>query len=181
MTAIAGFTDGKKVWIGADSAGSDGGYVTKRTDTKVFSIGKTVFGFTSSFRMGQILQHHLELPEQGKSTEDFAYMVSALVPAVREVLHEHHCNRNTNNEDDCGTFIVGRKGKLFIIHSDYQVEWVSTPYAACGSGRELCMGAMHSMMALSPRIAGGKAVAYALAAAEEFNAHVASPYHVICV
>jgi hypothetical protein len=62
MTAIAGFIHNGKVWIGGDSAGVSNFDLTLRSDAKVFCSGPFVFGFTSSFRMGQLLRYRFAPP-----------------------------------------------------------------------------------------------------------------------
>ena len=64
MTCIVGLADGENVWIGADSAsgGANGWAITRVVAPKVFPLQiKEVdqwllIGYTSSFRMGQILE-----------------------------------------------------------------------------------------------------------------------------
>jgi hypothetical protein len=55
MTCIVGLRQGGKVFIGGDSAGISGWDVTVRADPKVFLSGPYAMGFTSSFRLGQLL------------------------------------------------------------------------------------------------------------------------------
>ena len=52
MTCIVGLIDGRRVWMGGDSAGVSGLDITVRADAKVFRNGDFLIGFTSSFRMG---------------------------------------------------------------------------------------------------------------------------------
>lgn len=52
MTAIAGITDGKSIWIGADSAGMSGWGRMRRNDMKVFLNGSYIFGFTTASGWG---------------------------------------------------------------------------------------------------------------------------------
>ncbi len=54
MTAIVGLVHNATVYIGGDSAGVSGYSMTVRADSKVFTIGPYLMGFTTSFRMGQL-------------------------------------------------------------------------------------------------------------------------------
>ena len=56
MTCIAGLIEDGNIWIGGDSAAVTHYRMMKRADTKVFINGPFLIGFTSSYRMGQILQ-----------------------------------------------------------------------------------------------------------------------------
>lgn len=59
MTCIVGITDGRTVTVGGDSAGSDGWHVAVLSDSKVFQVGPYLMGFTTSYRMGQLLRYSL--------------------------------------------------------------------------------------------------------------------------
>ena len=64
MTCIVGFTENDITWIGGDSFGSNGysGQVYK--NKKVFKMKDNkniIAGYTTSFRMGQILQYSTNL------------------------------------------------------------------------------------------------------------------------
>ena len=61
MTCIVGMVDGQgTVYIGADSLAAGGYQKTIRKDAKVFTNGIAVMGYTSSFRMGQLLRYKLK-------------------------------------------------------------------------------------------------------------------------
>jgi len=62
MTCIVGLVENGKVYIGGDSAGVAGLDITTRKDEKVFQKENMIFGFTSSFRMGQILRYSFKNP-----------------------------------------------------------------------------------------------------------------------
>jgi ATP-dependent protease HslVU (ClpYQ) peptidase subunit len=80
MTCIVGFRQGGKVIVGGDSAGISGWDVTVRADPKVFVAGDYVMGFTSSFRLGQLLQFRLKLPEPPRSANRlYSFMVAEFV------------------------------------------------------------------------------------------------------
>jgi len=57
MTCIVGLIDkeSKKIYMGGDSAGVANYSLSVRKDPKVFKRYGFIFGFTSSFRMGQLL------------------------------------------------------------------------------------------------------------------------------
>ena len=64
MTCIVGLEHKGKVYIGGDSAGVAGYSLSVRADQKVFINGNFIFGFTSSFRMGQILRFGFNPPRR---------------------------------------------------------------------------------------------------------------------
>ncbi len=62
MTCIVGVVKDGVVYIGGDSAGVSGLRLIKRKDSKVFKRKGFIIGYTSSFRMGQLLRFKLDPP-----------------------------------------------------------------------------------------------------------------------
>lgn len=175
MTCIVGIAHEGKVILGADSAGT-GGYDQRiRKDRKVFTNGELIIGATSSFRMLQLLQFNLVPPAIVEGQEPFEYAVKALIPAIRTTLKDGGYNKGDNGRDEGGTFLVGFRGHLFAIHSDYQVEESIDSYAAVGCGESYAMGAMHAIGDVDPmtRLQAG------LDAAATFSAGVSGPFHFV--
>ena len=182
MTCIVGFIDKDrgKIWMGGDSAGSNSRHVQLRKDVKVFKRKsgdcEFLFGYTSSFRMGQLLRYQLKIP-QLKQKELFKYMVTDFIEAVRKCLKDYGYSRVDNNEEHGGNFLVAVKGRLFEIGSDFQVEEVFENYNAVGSGYEYALGALYAQ-ALEPQeeedVIG--ILTEALDAASHFNPFVRKPY-----
>lgn len=171
MTAIAGLIHNGRVHLGADSAGVAGWSLTVRADEKIFSSGPYVMGFTDSFRMGQLLRYSLTPPPPEDDLHRF--MATAFVDAVRECLKGGGWASRYNEQEQGGLFLVGVRGRLFHVGSDYQVGEAADGFAAVGCGFELCLGALHATRYdPSPR----QRLRAALEAAERFNAGVRGPF-----
>lgn len=177
MTAIVGVVEDGKVWLGGDSAGVGGLSMQVRSDPKVFKNGDFVIGYTSSFRMGQILEHHLSAPQPFEGEGGMAYMVKRFIPAVKEQLKSHGFQRTNDGQDSGGTFLVGYRGELYEVEDDYQVGRVLQRYHAVGCGRDLAIGSLFTTndFELSPR----ERITLALQAAAEFSAGVRGPFTII--
>lgn len=175
MTCIVGLVDKGRVYIGGDSAGSSSNWqITVRSDPKVFRNGDFLMGFTSSFRMGQLLAHSLKPPRRNPDDDVFSFMVTGFIDAVRSCLKEGGFAEKNNEAERGGTFIVGYSGRLFQIHGDYQVSESSVNFDACGCGAEVALGAMAATEGQKPEAR----IKIALAAAEQFSAGVRGPFHV---
>jgi ATP-dependent protease HslVU (ClpYQ) peptidase subunit len=172
MSAIVGLREGGKIWIGGDSAGVAGLDLTIRGDSKVFRNGEFLFGFTTSFRMGQLLRYSLKPPVQAENQDPVEYMCTTFVDAVRNCLKAGGFARKTNEEETAGDFLVGYRGHLFEVESDYQVSVAADNYEACGCGRAIVRGALYATRSLEPR----KRVELALSAAEHHCAGVRGPF-----
>jgi len=172
MTAIVGLVQSGSVYIGGDSAGVSGMSLTVRADAKVFRRNRYLFGFTTSFRMGQLIRYSLTLPKPTGNLE--AFMATTFIDAVRDCLKTGGWASKENDREEGGTFLVGVRGQLFAVHEDYQVAKAADGYAAVGCGDQIALGALYATAgtALGPR----RRVKKALAAAERFSAGVRGPF-----
>lgn len=178
MTAVAGVVHDGAVYIGADSAGVDGWSSTVRSDLKAFARGQFAFGFTSSFRMGQLLRYSLKLPEVPARADAIEkFMVTKLIDAVRSCLTEGGWATKNNEHEEGGTFLVGVRGRLFAVYDDYQVAESADGYAAVGSGQNLALGALYATQRME--VEPADRVAIALAAAEHHSAPVRQPFTIV--
>lgn len=174
MTCIVGVVDNGKVFIGGDSAGVAGYSLTVRADRKVFRNGDFIMGFTSSFRMGQLLAKSFTPPKRHPDTDVYKFMVTDFIDSVRDCLKTGGYAEKHNEAEKGGTFIVGYQGRLFLIDSDYQVGEAIDGFDACGCGAEIAQGALFANPAGKPR----DRLKVALEAAERFSAGVRGPFHI---
>lgn len=183
MTCIVGLEHEGKVYIGGDSAGVSGYSRDIRADEKVFINGHFIMGFTTSFRMGQILRYSFSPPSRGTEEEnDMRYLVRDFTKAVRDSFKENGFtpkDSDGGSSDVGGTFLLGYKGKLYTIESDFQVEKVSRNFNACGCGSDIALGSLYSTsdLDLSPE----DRITKALDAASYFNAGVCGPYSILAL
>lgn len=141
MTCIVGMEFEGKVFLGGDSAGSDGYEISIQAGPKVFRLGDFVMGYTSSFRMGQLLQYSFNPPEQD-GDDDMAYLVSEFVPELRTCLKDGGYAVVENNREKSGFFLVGYRGKLYQIQNDFAVLRRTDGFDAVGSGASYALAVM---------------------------------------
>jgi ATP-dependent protease HslVU (ClpYQ) peptidase subunit len=181
MTCIVAIGDGTSVWIGGDAAGTAGLETTIRSDTKVFVNGPMIFGFAGSYRMGQLLRYALTVPKHySDDGDDMKYLVVKFIAAVRSCLKEHGwgltvTGDHENGREAGGIFVVGYKGTVYQVDSDFQVGWPSSNSASIGSGEEYANGVLYATSDLNPK----ERIKKALSAAAEFNAAVAAPFTIL--
>ncbi len=174
MTCIAAFVEGDTVWMGGDSAGVAGLSLSGRDDQKVFRNGPMVFGFTTSFRMGQLLRYALTVPDHDPRVDIDKYMATTFIDAVRACLKDHGWASKRNDSEEGGCFLVGYKGRLFRIDDDYQVGVPADGFDAVGCGHDIAKGALYA----TPEMSGRARLVLALSAAERHSAGVRGPFHV---
>ena len=162
MTCIVGIAEGGKVYIGGDSTAAGGYALTVRADRKVFRNGDFVMGFTTSFRMGQLLHHSFSPPKRHPDTGVDKFMVTDFVNAVRQCLKDGGYAERHNEAERGGVFLVG-----------YQVGEAADSFDAVGCGGQIAQGALFANPAGPPR----ERLRIALEAAEHFSAGVRGPFH----
>jgi len=177
VTAIAAITDGTTVWIGGDSAGISGNDLTIRADEKVFTTGPYAIGFTSSFRMGQLLRYRLDPPRPPDGGDLMRFMCTDFTDAVRKCLKDGGWAKRENEREEGGNFIAGVAGRLFEVQSDFQVSERAGTFTACGCGEDFALGALDATEGLGwePQ----KRLLAALSAAERFSTDVAGPFRIV--
>jgi ATP-dependent protease HslVU (ClpYQ) peptidase subunit len=175
VTCIVGLVHQGTVWLGGDSAAVEGTDYTVRRDLKVFQKDQMLFGFTSSFRMGQLIQTSLVIPEHSINVDDFTYLTSTFMDAVLTCFQEKAFAKIDDNVATGGTFLIGYRGGLYEVNDDYQVGIPTLPYEACGCGAQYAKGALKILetVKLSPR----SKVIKALEASAAFCCGVQPPYH----
>jgi ATP-dependent protease HslVU (ClpYQ) peptidase subunit len=172
VTCIVAITQGGTVYMGADSEGSDGLFLHLRKDTKLCRVGAFLFGFTTSFRMGQLLRYKFQPPMHHPDVAIELYMATDWIDALRNTFKAGGFAETKDGREVGGQFLVGYKGRIFHIYSDYQVGEVAADFDACGCGHELALGAMHANKHDGPYAR----MRAALEAAEAFSAGVRGPF-----
>ena len=186
MTCIVGLVQDGAVYLGGDSAGIRGWDLRLRADPKVFTRpftihrsrstdqARLVVGYTSSFRMGQLLRYELAIPEWNSLLHTpHAWAVQVLIPTIRTTLKEGGYVKRENEREEGGAFLIGFQGHLFQIESDFQVAATLDPFAACGCGDQAALGALYATARVKD---AHKRLGIALAAAERFSAGVHGPF-----
>jgi len=178
MTVIAGLVDDNgNIYIGGDSAGVSGYSLTVRNDEKVFRNGEFLIGYTSSFRMGQLLRYKFKPPFHMPSKSIYEYMVCDFIESVRECFKEGGYNEKRLEVDEGGSFLVGYRGNLFKVENDYQIGKSKYPFTSTGCGHELALGSLHTSVSfeLTPK----ERINLALEVTEKCCAGVRSPFTIL--
>lgn len=173
MTCIVGLETQSGVVMGGDSA-SISGYDSDITKLeKVFvKDGKFLIGYTSSFRMGQLIEYKFSPPVQEEGQDDLEYLVCDFVDKLRECLKDGGYTRIDSNQEQGGYFLLGYKGKLYNISSDFQVNRSGHGFDAVGCGADYAKAVMYITKEAPPMIRIEKA----LEVAEVFSCGVARPF-----
>lgn len=183
MTCIVGLVHEGVTYIGGDSLGSNGYSKVVRKDPKVFhikDIKNAVIGYTSSFRMGQILMYGTGFIDSRDTYEkeiNHQYLVTKFIPNVIKQFEDGGYSKTNSGEKKGGVFLFAYKDNLYKIESDFQVGQSAFNYDACGSGGEFALGSLHSTAGeIQDPVTR---IHKALQAASEFSCGVSAPYTIL--
>lgn len=180
MTCIVGYVEEGKVYIGGDSAGVAGYHVVQRADEKVFKKGEMIFGFTTSFRMGQIIRYCFEPPDHDPRVETDKYLCNDFVSELIKCYKKNGYNRkDKDGQTRGGTFLMGYKGNLYTISGDFQVGKPLDDFDSCGCGMEYALGSLNILN--KTNMDPTEKVKWALSAAEKFSGGVLRPFNIVSV
>lgn len=174
MTCVVGLVNKERVYIGVDSAAVSGWTRRETNLRKVFRRGPFLIGYTTSFRMGQLLEHQLEVPKQEEGQSDMAFMVNVFIESTRDLLKARGFAKVEANAEKGGQFLVGYRGHLYSVDSDFQVGEMTDGYDAIGSGSDFALGALHALGKARPT----NRIRSALEAAAHFNMGVCGPFYI---
>lgn len=115
-----------------------------RKDSKIFQNGDYLIGFAGEVRGGQILK-----PVFWKPPKDIVYFGEAARIQFNE---KGCCHKSQDGTDETGTgFLVGWKGRLIQITSDFQVAEYEDGYASIGTGAAYSLAVLyHTKHQLDP-------------------------------
>jgi len=176
MTCIVAIKNSNRVIIGADSCGSEENIGVVRIPPKVFVKGNYGFGFSHSFRLGQIIEHVFEPPPVSPKVTDnelIAHMVKNFIPQLKSTLEDHGYPYH-EDEKEGWALIIGIHGRILTIESDWQIGLDDLDFTAIGSGAEYALGALY----VSDKEPLETATA-ALMAANKFCPSVMTPFNFI--
>lgn len=187
MTCIVGYVDktSQKVYIGGDSC-SVNSHLEYRvvTNPKVFERDGIVFGFTSTWRFGQLVQHMMHYPAREIGQTPIEYLCRLWVPALQTVLTDNgHLATNGASEDvnyghsHSGNALIGIDDELFYLNGDFSVIQSADGMYSVGCGSDYAMGAL--MILDNTKNTSQAKVISALEVAERLSGGVRGPFLIL--
>lgn len=130
--------------IAGDLMASNGHHFNKIKTSKIFTKGdQCIIGYTSSFRMGQILEFGWDMPPRIEGLTDEQYMCNNVMSSLRSAFHKQGFGGRDIIEDIGGTFLILYRDKLFMVQSNYSVLEYEDDVLAVGSGTDAALAVMH--------------------------------------
>ena len=171
MTCIVGLTHKGKVYIGVVYIGSNGFTKEVRREHKVFENGDFLIGCAGSIRMMNILSWRFNPPTYKTDDDLNRFMCVDFIDEMRECfIRSGHCKSGELWSFGDSEMLVGIRGRLFKIESDFQV--AELEYSSCGSGSYHALGCLFNANRAKPV----KSLIRALECAENFVTSVQRPF-----
>lgn len=180
MTAIVGIVDSKggKLWMGGDSQSSNSSLSAwNLKQTKVLRVDDFLLGLTGSPRVFQVIQYKLNLEDDPRK-DAHEFMCVDFADRMRSILNDSGAKQQKDNVDEVpgwSAVMVGFRGRLFVVHSDFQVAERAEPYESIGCAEDLALGSLWET-AKNPKLTPRKRITTALECAENFSCGVRRPF-----
>lgn len=178
MTCIVALEHDGYVWLGTDSAASNGHTLSIVDTPKIIKNGNLVFGYTSSFRFADLLRFKLKFPNQKRGQDDRDYIVGVVVEKIRNSLKAGGFAKVTEGcRESGGTALIAYRGKVYTLQDDFSIIRYVDGYSSCGSGGELALGSLATTAALD--VKPEDRVRLALQVAAKHCCTVEGPEHIV--
>lgn len=146
MTCIVAWkTEDDNVVLAGDKKGSNGYTADIVKEPKVFRNKDFMIGYTSSFRMGQILKHVWTPPQRKIDQTTDNYMYCDVVNSLRKTMKDNGF-LNTDNKDKSGTFIIVYENRIFLHQDEFSLLEFESKVTACGCGEDFAVASVTTLL-----------------------------------
>ena len=182
MTVIIGLEHENHVYMGGDSISLSGWSKAPIAGEKVFKRSfksgilsrDFIFGFAGSPRAAQLVEYRLQPPVISDAADTDAYMRTDFIDAVRTCFRNGGLLTTENGQEKGHPFLVGYRGSLYFVGSDFSVEDYQRGFFCIGAGDDVATGAMAALSDLPPEAR----ILKALQVTGDLCAAVCEPYYV---
>lgn len=180
MTAIVGYSNGKKIWLAGDSFIGDESNKNLCAEPKVYKIGKLAIGICGYVRQELILESVLKSVNPDDFSDEWLRFV------FPDMLHDVMKSKGAIVEDSGqstfgnSNYIFGLHGKLYYLENDFGIWESKKNVAAIGIGRQYCLGSLTTLSSTLIKYPE-KALIKSLKVASEWSPYVTGPFNIISV
>ena len=112
---------GKNVVVMAGDWQATGNYIKQNvTKSKIFSHSNLLFGYTATFRFGQLVEHCLNnntLIPPSNASDNYKWLVVTFVPALIKTLESNKYDASLRGVG----LLIGINGEVWEVQSDFSV------------------------------------------------------------
>lgn len=175
MTCIVALVSDGKVYMAGDKMASNGFTGQEYDKSKVFINNGFIFGYTSSFRMGQLLEYQWKPPARSEGVSDDEYLYKDVVGSFIRLFQDNHFGHKCGTEAETGEFLFGWKGRLFR-HQECHSLLEYKSFASVGSGSYHASAALSVLLNLAPEWNEERLLMEAITTASMFIPSVSGSY-----
>lgn len=153
MTIIVGLVNDDKVHMGCDSAICGENSINFLSESKIISKGvrgtseSLLIGVAGTLRGLQLLKYQWNTPAHRDNASDEKYIYVDVLNSIKDLFTEHNHGAYVDEQSMCeDNYMIGYKGKLYMIDFNYQVIQVTTTYCCIGSGEKYAYGALKALV-----------------------------------
>lgn len=144
MTCIVAIKNKGNLYFGSDSRISNDFDHSVSTTKKIgFLEGhgqKAIYGVSGSVRLLNVLRNKIQLPNREHEHDDDGY-VFEIVEEVKSKALQYNVLKSVNDKKDSDSdWLLGYKGRVFIVQSDFSFYESGLGYVATGSGMYHALG-----------------------------------------
>lgn len=132
MTCIVALVDKDKIYMGADTFGSNSYCGRAYKEKKIIKKKDMLIGVCGSYKVMNILTHEFTPPRRYENEKDRAY-IHRVGKSISNLLGlSADCLENSDTIES--SMIIGYNSELYVFQSDGSVLNAADPYATAGSG-----------------------------------------------
>ncbi len=143
MTVIAGVVSNGSVYMAADSGASCDSSIVSIKESKLFSVGRDdnriIVGAAGSARIFQLLKYHLKVRKPTKTESPLKYLSGAFTEQYARLTKSAGDGPERPSE-----LLIGFRGRLFEMGSDFSLIESTFDFAAIGSGADFALGVLYA-------------------------------------
>ena len=172
MTCIVAEVKDGVVHMAGDKCGSNGYTKIMVDKPKVFINGDFIIGYTTSFRMGQLLEFTWNPPEKLPSQGEDSFIYKTVVDSIKSMLKQDGFATDTQG----GSFLFGYKGKLYEMQDDYAIFNIEK-YSAVGCGEQEAKAVLYTLNQINHECSMEDRLSLAIKASSLTKAGVTAEYN----
>ena len=148
MTCILATISKGKVHMIGDMCGSNGFTHKNYTkNVKVFKNGDFLVGYTTCYRMGQILEYSWETPTKSLDYSDDVYLYKHVVNSLKTAFDTNSFGHKKGKSFSGGNFLLGWKGRILEVQDNLSI-LEHEYFASVGCGEYFANASMATQMEL---------------------------------
>ena len=140
MTCIVAKVVDGIIHMAGDKLGSNGYTKTISQRPKIFKNCDFIIGYTTSFRMGQLLEFTWSPPEKGENQTEDNYIYNTVVGSIKNILTSDGFAKDREG----GEFLFGYNGKLYHMFNNFSIFEIEE-YTSCGCGADMAIATMYTL------------------------------------